>query len=291
MDRGPQDQSPTDRSAGASREAIRAHYDVGEDFFRLWLGPELVYSAALFEGDDDLAAAQMRKLDHHIDAAGARGARRVLDIGCGWGALLRRLVENAGVGEATGLTLSAAQAAWIRQTPHAGITVREESWRDHRPETPYDAIISIGAFEHFARPGLAPHEKLAAYREFFAFCRGALKDGGRLSLQTIAFVASDGSMPPFFAEEIFPETEPPRIWEPAAAAEDTFELVALRNDREHYERTLRLWQRTLAARHDEAVALVGEEAVARFHRYLKVSAMAFKIGAICLLRMSFIRRP
>lgn len=290
LERAPESQSPTENPAGASPDAIRAHYDVGEDFFRLWLGPEMVYSAALFEGDDDLASAQVRKLDHHIDAAGARGARRVLDVGCGWGALLRRLVEHAGVTEAVGLTLSSSQAAWIGRTPSAGIVVREESWRDRKPEAPYDAIISIGAFEHFAGPGLAPHEKLAAYREFFDFCRGALKDGGRLSLQTIAFVASDGAMPRFFAEEIFPETEPPRIWEPAAAAEDTFELVALRNDREHYERTLRLWQRTLAARHDEAVALVGEEAVARFHRYLKVSAMAFKIGTICLLRMSFVKR-
>ena len=290
MDRAAHGQTPTADSPGASPAAIREHYDVGEDFFRLWLGPELVYSAALFEGHDDLATAQTRKLDHHIDAAAARGAQRVLDVGCGWGALLRRLVQHAGVTEAVGLTISASQAAWIRQAPVPGVVVREESWRDHRLETPYDAIISIGAFEHFARPGLAPHEKLAAYREFFDFCRGALKNGGRLSLQTIAFVASDGAMPQFFAEEIFPETEPPRIWEPAAAAEDTFELVALRNDREHYERTLRLWQRTLAARHDEAVVLVGEEAVARFHRYLKVSAMAFKIGTICLLRMSFVKR-
>ena len=284
-----QDSSPPGR-AGASPEAIQAHYDLSDDFFRLWLDPEMVYSAALFEGDDDLAAAQVRKLDHHIDAAGARGAARVLDVGCGWGALLRRLVDHAGVQQAVGLTLSASQAEWVRAHSGPGITVREENWRDHKPEAPYDAIISIGAFEHFARPGLAPNEKVAAYREFFDFCRGALKDGGRLSLQTIALVHSDVAMPQFFAEEIFPETEPPRIWEPIAAAEDTFELVALRNDRDHYERTLRHWQRTLTERHEEAVALVGEEAVARFHRYLKVSAMAFRMSFICLLRMSFAKR-
>ena len=140
---------------------------------------------------------------------GSAGAARVLDVGCGWGALLRRLVEHAGVSEAVGLTLSASQAAWVREHSGPGIEVREESWRDHKPEAPYDAIISIGAFEHFARPGLSPEEKLAAYREFFDFCRGALKDGGRLSLQTIAYVGSDVAMPQFFAEEIFPETEPP----------------------------------------------------------------------------------
>ena len=286
MDGKPSIEAPT----GASPEAIRAHYDIGEEFFRLWLGPDLIYSAALFEDGDDLHAAQLRKIDHHIDAARAAGTERVLDIGCGWGGLLRRLVQHSGVHHAVGLTLSASQAAWIHRTPVPGIEVREESWRDHKPEAPYDAIISIGAFEHFARPGLGPREKLAAYREFFNFCQSVLKDGGRVSLQTIAYVGSGISLPAFIAEEVFRESELPMIWEPVAAAEQGFVLVALRNDRDHYERTLRLWERNLVARHDEAVALVGEAEVAHFHRYLKVCAMAFKIGVICLLRMSFTKR-
>jgi cyclopropane-fatty-acyl-phospholipid synthase len=275
---------------GASPEAIRAHYDVGEDFFRLWLGDDLVYSAALFDGDDDLQSAQRRKLDHHIAAAAVRAGDRVLDVGCGWGALLRRLVQHTRAREVIGLTLSASQAAWIRKAPLAGIEVREEAWRDHRPDRPYDAIISIGAFEHFAKPGLTPEAKLAAYREFFDFCRGALKEGGRLSLQTIAYIGADTALPAFIANEVFRESELPLIWEPIAAAEHAFELVVVRNDREHYERTLRLWQRALTARHEEAVALVGEAAVAHFQRYLKISAMSFKVGAIGLLRMSFLRR-
>lgn len=281
---------PADMPAGASAEAIRAHYDAGEDFFRLWLGDGLNYSAALFEGGDDLDAAQTRKLDHHIDAANARGAARVLDVGCGWGALLRRLVEHAGVKGAVGLTLSASQAAWVRGLALPGVEVREESWRDHKPEAPYDAIISIGAFEHFARQGLSPEEKLAAYREFFDFCRGALKMGGRVSLQTIAYVGTGFPLPPFIGEEVFPESELPMTWEPMAAAGWGFEMMAFRNDREHYERTLRHWQRNLKARRAEAVAIAGEAAVAHFDRYLKISAMAFRMGFICLLRMSFAKR-
>ena len=290
MDQAHEASSSADQAPGASPEAIRAHYDLSEDFFRLWLGPEMVYSAALFEGDDDLATAQLRKIDHHIDAAKARGAGRVLDIGCGWGAMLRRLVKTAGVSHAVGLTLSASQAAWVRREPLPAITVREESWREHRPEAPYDAIISIGAFEHFARPGLSPEEKIAAYREFFDFCHGALKPGGRLSLQTIAYVGSRTELPPFIANEVFRESELPLIAEPLIAAENAFEVVALRNDREHYDRTLRMWERTLAACEAEATALVGADAVAHFHRYLKISAMGFRTGAICLLRMSFVRR-
>lgn len=275
---------------GASARAIRAHYDVSDDFFRLWLGPEMVYSAALFAPGDDLDAAQTRKLDHHIDAAGARGAGRVLDVGCGWGALLRRLTTDAGVQQAVGLTLSSSQAAHVRALTLPGVEVREESWRHHRPDAPYDAIISIGAFEHFARQGLSPEEKLRAYRDFFDFCRANLKMGGRVSLQTIAYTATGFDLPPFIGEAVFPESELPLVWEPIAAAGWGFELAAFRNDREHYERTLTLWHRNLAARRVEAVAIAGEAAVAHFDRYLKISAMAFRMGFICLTRMSFVKR-
>ena len=239
-----QDAQSRDR-VGASPEAIITHYDMGEEFFRLVLGPELVYSCALFEGDDDLAMAQRRKLDHHIATAGAAGAASVLDVGCGWGAMLSRLVDHAGVKKAVGLTLSPSQAQWIRRLQRPGVEVREESWRDHRPDRRYDAIVSIGAMEHFVHPGMAAADKLDAYREFFAFCDRVLVTRGRLSLQTIAFVAPVNDIDPVIYEKTFPESELPLIWEPIAAAEGRFELVSLRNDGEHYYRTLRLWERNL----------------------------------------------
>jgi cyclopropane-fatty-acyl-phospholipid synthase len=160
-----------DNRVGASPAAIRAHYDLSDEFFQLVLGPDLIYSCAMFDGVDDLASAQLRKLDHHIEAAGAAGARRVLDIGCGWGALLQRLVRHANVKGAVSLTLSPSQANWIRRSQKPGIEVREESWRDHKPDKHYDAILSIGAFEHFVHLGIEPARKLEAYREFFAFLR------------------------------------------------------------------------------------------------------------------------
>src|SRR4029078_710112 len=111
------DSLATANQPGASQEAIEAHYDLGNEFFRLWIGPDLIYSCALFEGDDDLARAQTLKLDHHIEAAGAGGAANVLDIGCGWGALLNRLVTHWGGKRAVGLKLSRAPAASIAQQP------------------------------------------------------------------------------------------------------------------------------------------------------------------------------
>jgi cyclopropane-fatty-acyl-phospholipid synthase len=286
--------SATAGQTGASPEAIRSHYDLGNEFFALWLDPAMVYSSALFEHHDDLSAAQIAKLDHHIAAARATGASRVLDIGCGWGALLDRLVTNAGVTKAVGLTLSAAQAGWTRARMPQGVEIREESWRDHVPERPYDAIISIGAFEHFTHVGMSSAAKLKAYREFFRWCSDALVPGGGLSLQTIAYTApmndDEQRRSAFITEKIFPESELPFIWEPIAAAEGLFELNALRNDRNDYFRTLRFWEQRLMARHDEAVALVGAPAVADFRAYLRMTAAAFKLGAVCLLRVGFTKR-
>jgi cyclopropane-fatty-acyl-phospholipid synthase len=279
-----------DRRAGASAAAIASHYDLSDDFFRLVLGPEMIYSCALFHEGDALAAAQTRKLDHHIAEAGAAGATRVLDVGCGWGAMLTRLVEQARVEHAVGLTLSPSQAAWIRRDLRPGMEVREEHWRDHRPERRYGAVISVGAFEHFAHGGLGAEEKLDAYRAFFAFCDRVLVSQGRLSLQTIAYTAAPGDLDTSIFERVFPESELPLLWQPIAAADGLFELVNLRNDRADYFRTLRAWDRNLVANRDAAVALVGEAAVADFQNYLRVSAAVFQRGIACLLRMTFVKR-
>src|SRR2546427_8685 len=101
---------------GASPEAIQYHYDIGNEFYRCWLDDSLTYSCALWEADaplDALEQAQCRKLDFHVASARAKGAATVLDVGCGWGSLLRRLVEVHEVERAIGITLSPAQASLI----------------------------------------------------------------------------------------------------------------------------------------------------------------------------------
>src|SRR5262245_57465560 len=271
---------------GTSPEAIVTNYDTSNEFFRLWIGPELIYSCALFEDGDDLARAQVRKLDHHIAAAGADGASRVLEIGCGWGALMRRLVTRFGVERVVGLTLSPAQARWVEAPPTPGVEVRVEDWRDHKAEEPYDAIISVGAFEAFVRRGTEPADKMRLYRTFFDFCHRMLVDDGRLSIQTIAAVKPSIPIPAV----ISPESELPLISEPIAAAEEKFELLALRNDSDHYYGTLRIWDDNLAACHERAVALVGEATVTDLRQYLRSLAAGFERGQICLLRMSFLKR-
>lgn len=276
----------SDRSAEAAA-AIRHHYDVGNEFYRLWLDDSLSYSCAMPDGaDDTLEAAQERKLRYHLDAVRADEASNVLDIGCGWGAILQRLAQKHGVARSTGLTLSDEQAAYVQARDLPGVEVRTENWTHYEPDTRFDGIISIGAFEHFATPDDSPAEKVGVYRDFFTRCRDWLTGDGALSLQTIAYAnmsREDASQ--FMQQEIFPNADLPTLAEITAAADGVFEVRTVRNDRLDYAWTCEQWARRLRDRRDEAVSVAGEDVLARYERYLKLSALGFRMGKICLLRI------
>ena len=281
---------PTIANPGASKAAISSHYDLGNEFFRLFRDHECCYSCAMYEdASDSFEAAQQRKLEYHIQQARAHGAARVLDIGCGWGALQKKLVKEHQVKAAVGLTLSDNQARWIRSMDLPGVEVRVESWSDHVPEAPYDSIISIGAFEHFARPSSRP-TRVRGYRDFFKLCYSWLTPGGWMSLQSIGLGATDrGVEGQFVAENIFPESDLPRLGEIAEASEGIFEIVLIRNDRADYKRTNREFRARLRKNWDAAVGLVGEETVLRFDKYFRISAAGFSRGTTNLYRITFRR--
>jgi cyclopropane-fatty-acyl-phospholipid synthase len=280
-----------ERDGGASIGAIRHHYDVGNEFYSLWLDRTLTYSGAMWRDADDLEAAQIRKLDFHAGCADAAGAGRVLDVGCGWGSLLTRLITRHGVRRAVGLTLSREQALWIESSRPAGVEVRVESWMDHEPGEPYDAIISIGALEHFARVELPVPEKVASYRRFFEQCHRWLRPGGRLSLQAIAYgnLLRDDFRSSFVAREIFPESDFVRLAELVEASEYLFEIEALRNDPEDYERTCAEWLGRLRANRERAEAIAGTDLVAKWERYLDMSVRGWQLRATNLLRIAMRR--
>jgi cyclopropane-fatty-acyl-phospholipid synthase len=278
---------------GATRGAIEHHYDVGRDFFRLWLDSRMVYSCALWPDDldADIDAAQLAKLEWHATAACVDGAPRVLDVGCGWGGMMSYLVAERRVGHVTGLTLSSDQFGTVPASDHAEVLL--EDWRDHRPPSPYNAIVSMGAFEHFARPELSKDQRRTIYRDFFDRCAGWLVEGGRLSLQTIAYEDFDPSTGPvssFFTNEIFPESALPQLSDIVETAEGRFRLVAFRSDPEHYSQTLRLWQKRLESNQVEASRLVGRDTYRRYLRYLRVSRAMFDRRVCTLYRMVFERR-
>ena len=280
---------------GASVAAIQHHYDLGNEFYGLWLDASLTYSCALWEAGDTLESAQLRKLDYMAKGAYATDSRHVLDVGCGWGSLLRRLVEAHGVAHSVGLTLSDAQAEWIRAWGDPRCDVRVENWSEHEPDEPYDAVISIGAFEHFARHGLPRQERVAGYRTFFERCRDWLRPGGRLALQTNAKgnnIRLDRQAVRdlrFIADVIFPESEMPRLSEIVEASETIFDVVSLRNDPSHYARTCQAWLDRLRANRVRAVELVTEEKVAHYERYLRSVVGHFENHHLNLLRLIFER--
>jgi cyclopropane-fatty-acyl-phospholipid synthase len=152
-------------------------------------------------------------------------------------ALQNKLVKEHGVKLAVGLTLSENQAEWIRSMGLPSVEVRVESWSDHVPIAAYDSIISIGAFEHFARP-CSRTMRVKGNRNFFERCYGWLNPGGWMSLHSIGLGAADrGTEAQFVAENIFPESDLPRLGEIADASEGIFEIVSVRNDRADYMRT------------------------------------------------------
>ena len=284
------------KAASASARAIEPHYETGNDFFRLWLGATMAYSCAAWTENEteSLEAAQLRKIDEHLRRSRAFGARRLLDIGCGWGSALHRAIQSHQVQQATGLTLSPSQRDWVAGLGEDTIDLQLERWADHCPEEPYDAIISIEAFEAFAQLGMPSRDKIEVYRRFFSRCHEWLKPGGWFSLQTIAYGNSGPEdFDEFVAAQIFPETDLPRIAELAEAVERIFEIVELHNNRSHYVRTLDTWAARLRENRAAAVALVGEETVVRFQRYLKLSSYMFQVGACDLIRLALrrVERP
>lgn len=150
---------------------IQAHYDLSNDFYALFLDPSMTYSCAYFEpAGISLAAAQQAKIDLSLDKCDLQPGHRLLDVGCGWGATIRRAVEQHGA-TAVGLTLSKAQAALARERlADLGdrAEVRLQGWEEF--DEPVDRIVSIGAFEHFREE---------RYADFFAKMFRLLKPGAR----------------------------------------------------------------------------------------------------------------
>jgi cyclopropane-fatty-acyl-phospholipid synthase len=204
------------------------------------------------------------------------------------------MVAEHGVGHATGLTLSAAQARHVENLGNPRVEVRIQDWADFVPDAPYDAAISVGAMEHFVKFGWERSKKVAAYRRFFEKCHEWLKPGAGMALQTIGKgnVALDeqGLKETFFiVQHIFPESDPPRLAEILHATEKLFEVKSLVNHREDYARTCSAWLERLHANRARAAEIAGPEKVDVYERYLKASIRQFRLGHANLYRISLRR--
>jgi cyclopropane-fatty-acyl-phospholipid synthase len=174
------------------------------------------------------------------------------------------------------------------------LEVRVQDWADFVPDAPYDAAISAGALEHFAKFGWERSKKVAAYRRFFEKCHESLKPGAGMALQTIGKgnVALDEEglrETLFIMQHIFPESDPPRLAEILHATEKLFEVKLVVNHREHYARTCAAWLERLQANRTEAALITSPEKVEVYERYLEASIRQFRLGHANLYRISLCR--
>ncbi|HEY64743.1 MAG TPA: class I SAM-dependent methyltransferase [Caldilineae bacterium] len=277
--RGPARLSGKRHSIERDRQAIRYHYDVSNDFYALWLDRRMVYSCAYFHSpDEDLDTAQERKLDYICRKLRLRPGQRLLDIGCGWGGLVIYAAERYGV-EAIGITLSKPQADLANQRiAEAGLSDRcrvlVQDYREVDEEEAYDALVSVGMFEHVGE-ALLPTYFSQAYR--------LLRPGGVFLNHGIAKRLTDPPPkgPTFSDTYVFPDGELVPISTTLRVAEETgFEVRDVESLREHYALTLRRWVARLEARHEEALQYVDEPTYRVWRLFMSGSAHGFTVGRL-----------
>ncbi|AFC43096.1 cyclopropane mycolic acid synthase MmaA2 [Mycobacterium intracellulare] len=269
-------------------EDVQAHYDLSDDFFRLFLDPTQTYSCAYFEREDmTLEEAQIAKIDLALGKLGLQPGMTLLDVGCGWGATMRRAIEKYDV-SVVGLTLSKNQVAHVQKTFDEMDTQRSrrvllQGWEQW--DEPVDRIVSIGAFEHFG------HER---YDDFFKMAHDVLPDDGVMLLHTITALTGpqivERGMPltfelarfiKFMVTEIFPGGRLPSIEKVEEhSSRAGFTLTRRQSLQPHYARTLDLWAAALEANKDKAIEIQSEEVYERYMRYLTGCANGFRVGYI-----------
>ncbi|MGH7737342.1 MAG: class I SAM-dependent methyltransferase [Candidatus Tyrphobacter sp.] len=275
-------------SRARDRAAIGFHYDQPLEFYSAFLDPRLVYSCAYYDdGVESLEDAQAAKLDHVLRKLRVKPGQRLLDIGCGWGALVIRAAQRFGA-RALGVTLSQSQfSEGNRRIAQAGVdSLARIELRDYRDlgSERFDCIASIGMFEHVGRSRLP---------EYFACAWKALQPGGLFLNHGIAAEGRHPRRrPPSFMERfVFPDGELVRIGEALTIAQDAgFEVRDVENLREHYARTLRAWVANLERNRDAAVAAAGEQSYRVWRLYMAGSAQGFRTRRIAIFQ-SLLGKP
>ena len=261
---------------GRDRQAISHHYDVGNDFYSLVLGPSFVYSCAYWPSPEaTLEQAQAAKLDLICRKLALRPGLRLLDVGCGWGSLVLHAAEHYGV-HAVGVTISTEQADLARKrVVEAGLTDRVEiRIQDYRriEDGPFDAVSSVGMAEHVGSQ---------AYRTYAEQLYGLLRPGGRLLNHQIARRPMEDesvyAVDEFIDRYVFPDGELAPVGSTISALESAgFEVRDMESIREHYALTLRAWVANLEANWREAVSLVSPGRARIWRLYMAASALAFE---------------
>lgn len=262
-----------------SRAGIAHHYDVGNDFYRLWLDPEMVYSCAYFrDSGQPLADAQMDKLDYICRKLRLAPGQTLLDIGCGWGALACWAARRYGV-RVHGITLSERQHAHavrrVEQEDLGGqVAIELRDYRELPSDARYDRVVSVGMFEHVGA---------ANFAAYFGTVRRVLKNGGLFLNQAIS---NDQGWRPtaltgFLNRYVFPDGELVRISDALVHMERSgFEILDVEALRRHYALTLRRWLDGLTANRKRAMDLISQATYRVWRLYMAGAAHYFQRGDI-----------
>ena len=266
---------------------VRYHYDVSNEFYRLWLDRHMVYSCAYFKtGAEDLDTAQEQKLDHLCRKLRLKPGNRLLDIGCGWGGLVCWAAAHYGV-EAVGITLSERQVEEARRrVGEAGLServeIRRQDYRDVPESETFDKIVSVGMYEHVG---------IANLPLYFRTIARLLKPGGTALNHGITAGDRDGAAqgPPggeFIDRFVFPGGALPHlskvIYEIAGAG---LEVTDIEDLRPHYPATLRHWSKRLEAHREAAIAAAGPERYRIWRLYMPGMAYAFERGFLSVAQV------
>ena len=264
------------------KEAVRFHYDVPVEFYRLWLDSRLMYSCGYYRtDDDDIEQAQVQELEYLCRKLRVKPGDRVLDIGCGWGGFALYAAQVHGV-LVHGITLSRRQAEVANQRlSAAGLSrrcrVEVRDFRDVHGEQMYDKIVSIGMVEHIGRHRLASYYEQAMQ---------LLAPGGTFLTQGIGTRDGQPVLGPFANRYVFPDAEVLPIQDIVRAAERSgFEVRDVESLREHYALTLTAWSERLEQHHQEAVRVVGEVTFRIWKAYMAMAGYLFRRGKLGFYHM------
>jgi cyclopropane-fatty-acyl-phospholipid synthase len=284
------------RAHSRERDAatVRHHYDVGNDFYALWLDRRSIYSCAYFPtGAEDLDAAQEAKLEHICRKLRLQPGERLLDVGCGWGGLLEYAATRHGV-SGTGITLSEPQASAARgRMAAAGVAdrvrIEVRDYRDLPADWRFDKAVSVGMREHVGGAHLpayfaAVHRALRPGGLFLD--HGIVRGGAPQHLGTTTWLERRlWKRDAFIERYVFPDGELVPLGALLTDAERTgLEVRDVENLREHYVRTLHHWVARLEAAHDSAVALVGEPTYRVWRLYMAATTLGFLSGRLTLIQ-------
>ena len=266
-------------------EAIRYHYDVSNEFYQQFLDPNMVYSCAYFErGDEDLATAQIKKIDHILAKIRLLPGQSLLDIGCGWGALVIRAAQKYQA-RCVGITLSENQYELARERVQAAgvahlVEIRLQDYRDVRGS--FDRITSVGMFEHVGVKHLV---------EYFGIINKLLADDGLVMNHGITSTDPDNGETPygggeFIEKYVFPHGELAHLGQVLRAMQQgQLEAYDVENLRRHYARTCAIWTENFETHEEKVRELAGDKRFRIWHVYLAGCAYAFDQDWISLYQI------